>query len=259
MPTGNDLVALPAVGRRYSARRRVRLGDASPEGRLRLDGVARYLQDVADDDAVDAGVGAGLPWVLRRTVLEVQRWPRLGEALDVTTVCTAIGARWAERRTSLTGAEGGRVEAAALWVLLDRAGRPTRLPPGFVDVFGPSAAGRTVSPRLHHPDPPPGAVAGVPFALRRSDLDGARHVNNAVDGAIVEDHLEGGASAAGRTPGPLRAEVEHRRALEPGARPIVVAERDAGGRLQLWVLDQRDGQSAVVASALAMPVSGSTS
>ena len=39
----------------YQASRRVRLGDASPRGRLRLDACARYLQDIANDDSRDAG------------------------------------------------------------------------------------------------------------------------------------------------------------------------------------------------------------
>ena len=46
---------LPSAGRTFTGERIVRLGDVSPAGRLRLDAVARYLQDIATDDAVDAG------------------------------------------------------------------------------------------------------------------------------------------------------------------------------------------------------------
>ncbi|MFM2113860.1 MAG: hypothetical protein RL643_818, partial [Actinomycetota bacterium] len=31
----------------------MRLGDVTPKGRLRLDATARYLQDIATDDALD--------------------------------------------------------------------------------------------------------------------------------------------------------------------------------------------------------------
>ena len=46
----------------------MRLGDVDPSGRLRLDAIARYLQDVASDDAADAGLDTG--WVARRTLIE---------------------------------------------------------------------------------------------------------------------------------------------------------------------------------------------
>ena len=69
------MVPLPDVGRRFSPCRRVRLGDASPGGRLRLDAVARYLQDVANDDAEDAGLANPASWVVRRTTIEVRPRP----------------------------------------------------------------------------------------------------------------------------------------------------------------------------------------
>ena len=47
------LVPVPGRGRVYTASRRVRLGDADPGGRLRLDAIARYVQDVSDDDTRD--------------------------------------------------------------------------------------------------------------------------------------------------------------------------------------------------------------
>lgn len=259
MTAGVDLVDLPAAGRRFTARRRVRLGDAAPAGRLRLDAVARYLQDVADDDATDAGLGRRLAWVVRRTIVEVRRFPVLREQLELTTVCTGIGARWAERRTSIVGERGGRVEAVALWVLLDGAsGRPTRLPPRFAEVYGPSASGRVVGARLAHPDPPDGDGAARPFPLRAADIDVAGHVNNAVYWAVLEDQLSGASPAT-----PLRAEVEHRQALEPGAEPRVLvdgASLDQPAGVRLWVLFSRRAaaQVEVAASARAILLSGST-
>src|SRR5262249_23731094 len=40
-------VPLPSSGRVYIGQRRVRLGDATPGGRLRFDALVRYVQDVA--------------------------------------------------------------------------------------------------------------------------------------------------------------------------------------------------------------------
>lgn len=255
-----DLVPLPEAGRRFTATRAVRLGDTTPGGRARFDALARYLQDVADDDASDAGLGVGLHWVVRRTVVEVARFPVLRERLRLHTACTGIGARWAERRTAIEGERGGKVEAVSLWVLLEAGtGRPRRLPAQFVEVYAPAAAGRVVSARLAHGDPPAGHGPGRPFPLRAADLDVAGHVNNAVYWAMLEERLLDVRQASPVVAGasrtvPLRAEVEHRQALEPGASPVLVGEGAAvdGGGLRLWVLDAAQGSvaaSAVVATS----------
>jgi len=72
--TAEALTAPPARGRVYLAQRRVRTNDVDTGRRLRLDGVARYLQDIAFDDLADAGFEQVHPlWVLRRTVVDVLR------------------------------------------------------------------------------------------------------------------------------------------------------------------------------------------
>ena len=42
--------ARPAAGRVFSTARRVRSTEVTPAGRLRLDALARYLQEAAEDD-----------------------------------------------------------------------------------------------------------------------------------------------------------------------------------------------------------------
>ena len=69
-----ELVPRPARGRRYAHERRVRLSDTGPDGVLRLDGLARYLQDVATDDWSDASLDPQGTWVVRRTVVRAWRW-----------------------------------------------------------------------------------------------------------------------------------------------------------------------------------------
>ncbi|HEX4978861.1 MAG TPA: acyl-ACP thioesterase domain-containing protein [Acidimicrobiales bacterium] len=212
MPAGaavEALVPMPENGRRFSATREVRLADASRNGRLRLDAVARYLQDVANDDARDAlGAGDAAPWVVRRTVVDVSSWPRFQEQLVLTTFCGGTGPRWAERRTTLAGRDGGLVEAASLWVHIDMTtGRPAPLPASFIEHFGGACGGRRVSGRLAHPPPPPSAERR-PWMLRRTDFDVMGHLNNAAYWAVVEEVLVG--------PAPSRFELEYRTPIEPG-------------------------------------------
>ena len=61
-----EIVAQPESGRVFEHELLPGVADATPSGRVRLDGIARWLQDVAYADSVDAGVeGVGL-WILRR-------------------------------------------------------------------------------------------------------------------------------------------------------------------------------------------------
>ena len=148
------------------------------------------MQDVATDDADQAGLDDVYGWVVRRVQIEAQRWPRLGERLQFTTFCAGIGPRWAERRTSIAGVDGGAVEAAAVWVSVDSGGRPARLTPRFHELYGAAAAGRAVSARLSLPDAPADASV-LPWPLRRVDVDVLGHVNNAAHWRPVEELLAG--------------------------------------------------------------------
>ena len=90
------MVPRPASGRVFETGRTVRIADADPTGRLRLDAVARYVHDVGNADVADAGLDPNIPWVVRRSVVEVAGWPQLGEQLAVSTWCGGTGSRWAE-------------------------------------------------------------------------------------------------------------------------------------------------------------------
>jgi acyl-ACP thioesterase len=218
----------PDAGRTFSAERRVRLSDVTPAGTLRLDAIARYLQDVASDDVDDVGVPG--PWVLRRSAVTIEGSPGFSDRVALTTWCSGSGSRWAERRTTISA--GGRtlVESVALWVFVDaRTGRPARLDPSFFEHYGSAAAGRTVRARLEHPNPPAG-LTRRPFALRATDLDLLDHVNNAVFWSPVEEEIR----RAGIRPS--RAELEYRDALDVGEAVDVVVDDHEPGLLALWLL-----------------------
>jgi acyl-ACP thioesterase len=239
-----DLVAVPDVGRRYRTSRRVRLGDADQRGRLRLDALARLLQDVGNDDFADAGLDPGAPWVARRTTVWAPAWPRIGDRVEVTTFCGGLGSRWGERRSSLRSEGGdGHVEVASLWVYLGEDGaRPTRLPDWFVATYGEAAQGRTVGSRLAHPAPPAAATTR-PWPLRATDLDVLGHVNNAATWQAVEDE------AARRGVVPVRAELEYGAALEPTDDVALRTCEEGDGGFRLWLtVDDRVRASALVSA-----------
>jgi acyl-ACP thioesterase len=231
-----ELVAPPERGRVYKQDARVGVSDSAPDGRARLDAIARWLQEAAFGDVVDAGLQDEGSWVARRCRIRVQRFPAFWEPLTVATFCSGLGPLWAERRTTVTGGQGGRVEAVALWVHLDsRTGRPRPLGDEVESLYGPSARGRTVKARLRHP-PPPASAQVAPWSFRAADLDPFGHVNNAVYWEVVEEELRG------RPVTSFDAEVEHRAPADAGP-----AERLATGPMR-WV---RAGDEISASFALA--------
>ncbi len=206
------MVDCPAGGRRVTAKRRVRLGDVTPSGRLRLDALARYLQDVAADDVDEAGIPGA--WVLRRVALRVGRLPSFRDDVELTTFCSGTGARWAERRTTLSCGGEVSVESVALWVYVDAQGRPAPLEEWFFDLYGSAADGRRVGQRLKLA-PPPADASRRPWVVRRTDLDVLGHVNNAIAWAVVEEELTRGEPLGGD--GRIAtAELEYRAAIDEG-------------------------------------------
>lgn len=218
------------TARRYRATRTVRLGDAGLDGTLRLDALARFLQDVAADDAADVGLRSAT-WVVRRTSLDISGRPRFGERIELTTFCGGLGSRWAERCTVVEG-PASRIVAASVWVHVDEgSGRPAPLPERFLEAYAESAAGRTVSSRLTLPGPPSSGVGSATWPVRSTDFDVLGHVNNAVYWSIVEDEpLHDGV-----------AELEYRTPIEPAAASAV--ELVSAGT-ERWLVSEAAGVHA---------------
>ncbi|MGA2968692.1 MAG: acyl-ACP thioesterase domain-containing protein [Acidimicrobiales bacterium] len=188
-----EFVTMTDEGRHFSKQRPIRISDCGPDGHLRLDGAARYLQDVGTDDWDDVGTGSSLVWVARRTALRLApggRWPRLGELAQLITWCGGTGAAWAERRTNILVDDKLMVETASLWVPVNAVGQPQRIPQSFIDLYGIAAQGRKVSARVTRSVPPDGATSR-PWALRRSDIDVIDHVNNAAIWQAVNEIVDG--------------------------------------------------------------------
>lgn len=209
-----EMVPREGSGRQFQTTRRVRLGDATPNGRARLDALARYLQDIANDDSRDAQWSDPHWWVVRRTVIDVTRFPSYLEEIRLVTWCGGIGSHWAERRTSIQSLDGeSLLEAAALWVHVDRETlQPSRVPADVAEVLGHSSAGRTVGARLVlKASLFPQDTVRTPWVLRFSDFDAVGHMNNAAYWEVMEEQL-----VVDRTlRAPLRAVVEHVAQIEP--------------------------------------------
>jgi len=254
------LVPLPEAGRTFTVDRRVRLGDVTVDGRLRLDAVARYCQDTSNDDTRDVDLPDAMAWVVRRTVIDVVRPGHWDEVLSVTTWAGGLGRRWAERRLQLVGLpeaarsrdmppegavrESAHLEVSTLWIHLDPAsGRPKTLSDTFLEHYGPSAGDRVVAARRVLPVEIPAEADRHAWPVRRSDLDTLGHVNNTNYLSVVEEFLPAPWASA-----PMRIVVDYGAGVAAGAALEVAVDR-ADDRLDLWwVVD-----GTVVAAARVVP------
>jgi len=206
-----EMVAVPDRGRIFTEPPvRPGLADCAPTGRVRLDALARFVQDIAYADAEDARLSRRAAWVVRRTRMRVERFPRFGERLELATFCSALGRMWAERRTTIAA---GEVDVVSLWVHLDpRSGRPTPLTEEEIAMWGESTAGRKVTARLHHPNPE-GTEESVPWRFRATECDLADHINNAAYLQPLEEQLIGGGGGELES---IDVEIEYRSPAQPG-------------------------------------------
>jgi acyl-ACP thioesterase len=229
---------LLADGRVFETSRPIRPSDVDAAGRLRLDAVARFLQDIAADDVLDAGWSPDEHiWVVRRTTIEVLEPFRDDSRAAVRTWCSGVAATTAARAYSVTGDRGGRVEAESTWIHLDRDLRPLRLGERFLAVYGPSAGGRRASTRLGLPPPDDGAAKSA-WQVRSTDVDRLGHVNNAAYWAPVEEVWRG------RLRGRLRAVLEYRQPLDFGD-PVELWRRDDF----LWLVVAGEARAAAQLSS----------
>jgi acyl-ACP thioesterase len=213
----DELQQRPEAVRAYSHRRAPGFADCAPTGRVRLDAIACWLQDVAYADVEDAGVAQAAVWVVRRSRIRVNRFPRFGERFELTTFCSGIGRMWAERRTDVVavGETSAIVQAVSLWVHLD-AERwvPTPLSASEIAIYG-GAPERKVSHRLRHPVPE-STEGGTVWNFRATECDIADHVNNAAYWVPLEEEM-----LAGPEPERVDVELEYRAPAQPGDKRVL--------------------------------------
>ena len=86
-PPPDGFLPLPWTGRVFTAGYPIRRTDVTPGGRLRFDALARYLQDVAEDDIAETDLDEPYNWLVRRSAITIRGYPRRGQRLRLATFC----------------------------------------------------------------------------------------------------------------------------------------------------------------------------
>ena len=202
----------PTTGRRFAARRRVRLSDIDAYGRVRLDAIARFLQDVAIDDVQQTGWG--LPshlWFVRKIRVDVLRPFLLDQEVELVTWCSAVGV---DRGGAPVVGQRGCTRAASRSTASGSTSGPTsalRASTASASMRRRPAAGPSRR-ELELPDPPSQSMRR-PWALRWTDVDRHGHVNNAAYWQAVE-HVA--AESGFELRQPYRAMLDFREPIDLG-------------------------------------------
>ncbi|MEV6562890.1 acyl-ACP thioesterase domain-containing protein [Nocardia sp. NPDC051756] len=226
----------PTAGTPFETGWPVRLADTDGDQRLRLDAIARYLQDIGFEhlDAVEDG-DTHRGWVVRRTVMDVLKPIQFGERVTLRRWCSGLSTRWCNMRVQISGSAGGLVETEAFLIHFGtESGLPARMSDRFMEPMLAATTEHRLRWKAALTDPAPAADAdGVtvrPFPLRITDIDMLDHVNNSVYLSGVEEVLT---EHDDLKSGPHRAIIEYVKPLKSGDDVDLAAFR-TGSALDIW-------------------------
>lgn len=218
----------------------VRPSDIDPDTRLRLDGVAKYLEEIAWENLQATNFHITDPfWIVRRTVIDVVSpitWP---DRLHLRRWCDALSTRWTAMRVRIAGDEGGLIETEAFWINIgESTGMPTRISDEGLSFLQTMTVEHRLKwrPWLSEPAPPESG-SDLHFPLRATDIDQFNHVNNAAYWQAVEQYLVDYPSLIAQ---PYRAIIEYNAPTLAGEDVMVRGRLEAGDgaqpTLRLWFM-----------------------
>lgn len=248
MDRDEPLSPLPDQGYIYRTSWKLLTGDIDMNLDARLDGVARYIQEVGAEHLFDAGFAEIHPhWIVQRTVIDVIEpieWP---SDIVFHRWAAGISTRWCAMRVRLDGSEGGRIETEGFWINMNK---DTLTPSAVSDALFERFASTTENTRLKWRPWLAGPADGdtvTPFALRQTDIDHFRHVNNTVYWHGVHEVLALYPEVVDRR---YRAVVEYRRPIALGE-SVVLQSVVRDGAVWLWFVVGDEVRAAGMLRSLA--------
>lgn len=169
----------------YTFESRVRYSEIDHHGSLTLPGIINYFQDCSTFQSEEIGLGMKVlkerkrAWVLSYWQVIVERYPKLGEQITVSTFATGFKGMFGDRNFVMKDDNGRQIACAgSLWVYMDmEKGRPIRPGAEDVDPYGVEKPldmpyeGRKIALPAHLED-------RTSFPVRKYHIDTNEHVNN---------------------------------------------------------------------------------
>ncbi len=170
---------------KYSFESRIRYSEVDHHKQLTLPGIINYFQDCSTFQSESIGYGVdtlqkeGVAWILSYWQIVVERYPKLGEKVKVSTWPTEFKGFLGTRNFLLEDA-GGKALAYAnsIWAYMDlEHGRPVKPAPEERARYGTEER----YPMNYLPRKikvPKDRTKKEPMAVRRGQIDTNEHVNN---------------------------------------------------------------------------------
>lgn len=169
----------------YTFHSRVRYSEIDETQALTLPALINYFQDCSTFQSEDLGVGLevlkerGKAWILSSWQIMVERRPKLGEEVAISTWPTGFEGLYGTRNFQMKDKEGNMLAYAnSIWVYMDvEKGRPAKPLPEEIAVYQTEMPlEMSYAPRKI--ELPEETADGAPFLVLHSQIDTNHHVNN---------------------------------------------------------------------------------
>lgn len=181
----------------YTFESRVRYSETDESGSLSVTGIMNYLQDCSTFQSEDLGVGIGYlsgkkkAWWLNSWQILVDRQPKLGERIRISTWPHAFKGIYGYRNFTITDQDGGYlVRADSCWFFYDlEQSCPARVTEDEIRGYGSLEQALMLPPAPRKILLPEQCRDGQPVSVSHHHLDTNLHVNNAQYVAIAKELL----------------------------------------------------------------------
>ncbi|MGV9410571.1 acyl-[acyl-carrier-protein] thioesterase [Nocardia sp. NPDC003693] len=236
-PLLRPLAPVPSTGHIFDFPGRLGTCDMDENQGLRIDGIARHIQEAGVDHLVHCGALESHPhWIVRRTVIDVVRpvtWPA---QLRTRRWCSGISPRWCTMRVRIDADNGGLIETEGFWIHMNKETMsPSRVDDQFFELMCTTTDEQRLRWQQWLTEPAP-AADGARFPLRRTDIDHFEHVTNTAYWHGVHEFT---GAAPDLTEGPHRFVLEYNRPIRFGEEVDIHTRRESDA-LTLWFTVDRE-------------------
>ncbi|GHU40683.1 hypothetical protein FACS1894111_01720 [Clostridia bacterium] len=183
----------------YGFESRVRYSEADQKGKMTINSILEYFQDVGSFQADDLGVGKDfilakeIAWVVISWQVTVERYPLYSQKITVHTWPHAFRSFYGDRSFMITDENGQRMAyATSIWAQIDlKTGKPKRILPEFQTAY------RMEEPVMAEGESrkiiiPKELVQQEAFAVQKYQLDMNQHMNNGQYIRVAQEFLPEG-------------------------------------------------------------------